>query len=188
MDFNRIISGMVRAAMLDTDFYEEVEHDESRTQEALIVVLLVAGLSAIGAFVGALFTGHIGAAIGTLIATAVIAVVTYYIWVFLIQFVGTNLFKGNGDFGQVQRTLGFAYAPRVLGLLSFIPILGPLIGLVAWIWSIATGFVATRQSLDQDNTNAALTVIVATIVAFLINLVFGVILGVFGLVAGGVFG
>ena len=95
MDFNRIINGMIRAAMLDKEFYEEVEHDESRTQESLIVVLIVAGLSAIGAFLGALFGGSFLAAIGILIATALFAVVSFYIWVWIIQFVGTRFFMSR---------------------------------------------------------------------------------------------
>ena len=69
MDFNRIISGMIRAARLDVSFYEEVEHDESRTQEALIVVIIASVAGAIGSFLSLLFGGSFVAAIGTLIYT-----------------------------------------------------------------------------------------------------------------------
>jgi hypothetical protein len=182
MDFNRILQGMIRAARLDKSFYEEVEHDTSYDQDALVVVLIAALAGAVGALIGQLLTGNILAAIGMAILQAVLAVVGYYLWVFVAQYVGTKLFKGTGDVGEVRRAFGFAYAPQVLNVLSFIPCLNVIIGIVAWIWSIATGFVAIRQSLDQDDTNAALTVIVSAIVVFaitfIISLVVGGILGV----------
>ena len=53
MDFNRIISGMIRAARLDVSFYEEVERDPSYAQDALIVVIIASVAGAIGSFLGA---------------------------------------------------------------------------------------------------------------------------------------
>ncbi len=181
MDFNRILSGMIRAARLDKNFYEEVEHDTSYNQDALVVVLIAALAGAIGALIGQIFTGNILAAIGMFILQAVLAVGGYYLWVFVAHYVGTKLFKGTGDMGEVRRAFGFAYAPQVLNVLSFIPCLNVIVGIVAWIWSIATGFVAIRQSLDQDDTNAALTVIVSAIVVFAITFIISLIVGgIFG--------
>src|SRR5690606_15215617 len=104
-----------------------------------------------------------------------------YLWVFIAQYIGTRFFKGTGDFGEVQRAFGFAYAPQVLNILSAIPCVGWLIGIVAWLWSIATGFVAIRQSLDQDDTNAALTVVVSAIVVFLILAIIGAVFAALGI-------
>jgi hypothetical protein len=166
MDFNRIVGGLIRAARLDVSFYEEVEKDTSYSQDALIVVILASLVGAFGKFLGALFTGHFVTAILLFIVTAAVGVGGYFLWVWIAHLIGTRLFKGNGDFGMVQRAFGFAYAPQFLNILSFIPCLGGLIGFVAWIWSIATGFVAIRQSMDLDNTNAALTVIISAVVVF----------------------
>jgi hypothetical protein len=189
MDFNRIISGMIRAARLDKDFYEELERDTSYDQDALIVVIIAALAGAVGAFIGQLIAGKIGAAIGMFVLQAVLGVAGYYLWVYIAHRIGTSLFKGTGEVGEVRRAYGFAYTPQVLNILSFIPCLNVVIGIVAWIWSIATGFVAIRQSLDQDNTNAALTVIVSAIVVFVIvfviSLVVGGILGVGAAITGG---
>lgn len=167
VDFNRILNGMIRAARLDKEFYEEVEHDSSYSQDALIVVILVSLVGALGGFLRTLFGGgsFIAAILG-LVVGLLVAVGGYYLWVFVAQFVGTRFFKGTGDFGEVQRAFGFAYAPQFLNILSAIPCVGWLISIVAWLWSIATGFIAIRQSLDQDDTNAALTVVVSAIVVF----------------------
>ena len=187
MDFNRIISGMIRAARLDVSFYEEVERDPSYAQDALIVVIIASVAGAIGSFLGALFDGRFGAAIGTLIYSSVSGVLVYFFWAFLVFIIGTRLFKGTADFGEVQRTIGFAWTPRVLGILSFIPVLGWILSIIVWIWSVATGFIATRQSLDLDNTNAAFTVILAAIAAFVIQLLLGALMAGIGLAGAALF-
>jgi hypothetical protein len=188
MDFNRILSGMIRAAKLETAFYEEVEHDPSYSQDALMVVIIAAVASAIGTFIGGLFSTNFFQAILGLIFGAAVSVGVYFLWVFLVHLIGTRLFKGQADFGEVQRALGFAWAPRAITILSFIPFLGVLIGILAWFWSVATGFVATRQALDLDNTNAALTVIISAIVAFLVQAVIWSILGLIGIAGAAVLG
>ena len=169
MDFNRIINGMRRAIRLDKTFFEEVEHDTSYNQDALGVVIIVAVIGSIGSFLGALISGAgVLAAIAGLIIGLLLAIAGYYLWVFVAHWIGTQFFKGIGDRGEVQRALGFAYAPQALNILSFIPCLGGIIALVAWIWSIAAAFVAIRQSLDQDDTNAALTVIISGIAVMIV--------------------
>jgi hypothetical protein len=177
MDFNRIINGMLRALRLDKTFFEEVEHDPSYNQDALGVVILVAAIGSIGSFLGALFSGAgILAAIGGLIIGLVLAIAGYYLWVFVAHFIGTQFFKGTADRGEVQRALGFAYAPQALNFLGFIPCLGGIIVFVAWIWSIAAAFVAIRQSLDQDDVNAGLTVVISGIA---VMIVVGIISAIF---------
>lgn len=181
MDFNRILNGMLRAAKLDKAFYEEVEHDASYSQDALAVVFLAALAGGIGSFLASLIAGAgILAAIGSLIFGVIVAVLSYYVWVFVAQYVGTRFFKGQGDFGEVQRAFGFAYAPQVLNILSFIPCVGWVLPLVMWLWSLATGFVAIRQSLDQDDTNAALTMVVSFVVVLVFSLILGLIGGALG--------
>jgi hypothetical protein len=189
MDFNRIINGMLRAIRLDKTFFEEVEHDTSYNQDALGVVLLVAVIGSIGSFLGALISGAGAlAAIGGLIVGLLLAIAGYYLWVFVAHWIGTSFFKGTGDRGEVQRALGFAYAPQVLNVLSFIPCVGVIIALAAWIWSIAAAFVAIRQSLDQDDTNAALTVIISGIAVMIVVFVISAIFAAIGIGAAAVTG
>ena len=182
MDFNRMVNGMIRAIRLDTSFYEEVEHDPSYNQDALGVVILVSVIGAVGSFLGSIFQGRgfVSAILGLIIGV-VLAIVWYYVWVYIAHFIGTRFFKGTGDRGEVQRAFGFAYAPQILGILAFIPCVGGLITFAAWLWSIVCGFVAIKQSLDQDNANAALTVIISGVVVLIISAVVGMILGGLGI-------
>ncbi len=169
MDFNRIINGMMRAIRLDKTFFEEVENDPSYNQDALGVVIIVAAIGSIGSFIGALVTGAgFLAAIGGLIVSLVLAILGYFLWVFVAHWIGTQFFKGVGDRGEVQRALGFAYAPQALNILSFIPCVGGIIAFAAWIWSIVAAFIAIRQSLEQDDANAALTVIISGIAIMIV--------------------
>lgn len=182
MDFNRIINGMLRAIRLDKTFFEEVEHDPSYNQDALGVVILVSLLSGVGSFLGGLIEGRgiLNAILG-LIVGILLAVVGYYLWVYVAHWIGTRFFKGTGDRGEVQRALGFAYAPQALNILGFIPCVGGIIALAAWVWSIAAAFVAIRQSLDQDDTNAALTVIIAGIAVLIVVALVSLVLGGLGI-------
>lgn len=179
MDFAAMFNRVMRAAMLDVNLYEEVEADTSLTQEALMVVILVSIAGGIGGFLaGVLGGGGIGAAVMGLIFGVVMGVLGYYIWAYITYFVGTNLFGGTADVGEMLRTLGYASGPRVLSVLAFIPCLGPLAGLAGAIWALVTGVVAVRQALDFDTGKAVLTVIIGWVIVLVITLVVGVVLGV----------
>lgn len=177
MDFNRIVNGMLRAIRLDKTFFEEVEHDPSYNRDALGVVILVSLIGAVGSFLGALISGRgFFAALVGLFIGLLLAILGYFLWVFVAHWIGTQFFKGTGDRGEVQRALGFAYAPQALNILGFIPCLGGIIVFAAWIWSIVAAFIAIRQSLDQDDANAALTVIISGIA---VMVVVGIISAIF---------
>ena len=178
MDFGAMIDRVRRAAMLDVGLYQEVEADSSLNQEALIVVALVSVVAGIGGLVGGLIGGNIGPAFLALVVAVVLGVVNYYIWSYLTYFVGTSLFGGTADAGELLRVLGYASGPRALGVLSFIPCVGPLIGLVGAIWALVAGVIAVREALDFDTTKAILTVIIGWVVILVISTIVGMVLGV----------
>jgi hypothetical protein len=178
MDLAKMFNRVTRAAMLDIGLYEEVEADTSLNQEALIVVILVSILSGIGGFLQGVLNGDIGAALLALVVGVVLGVVSYYIWAYVTYFVGTNLFGGTADAGELLRVLGYASGPRVLGVLGFIPCVGGLAGLVGAIWALVAGVIAVREALDFDTTKAVLTVIIGWVIVFAISLVVGLVFGV----------
>jgi hypothetical protein len=178
MDLAKMFNRVTRAAMLDVGLYEEVEADTSLNQEALIVVVLVSVLSGIGGFLQGVFKGDIGAALLALVVGVVLGVVSYYIWAYVTYFVGTNLFDGTADAGELLRVLGYASGPRVLGVLGFIPCVGGLAGIVGAIWALVAGVIAVREALDFDTTKAVLTVIIGWVIVFAISLVVGLVFGI----------
>jgi len=178
MNFAKMINRVTRAAMLDVNLYEEVEADTSLNQEALIVVILVSIAGGIGSFLATVFQGEIGPAVVSLLVTIALGVVNYYIWAYVTYFVGTRLFEGTADAGELLRTLGYASGPRVLALLGFIPCLGGLAALAGAIWALIAGVIAVRQALDFDTTKAVLTVIIGWVIVLAISLVVGLVFGV----------
>lgn len=175
---NLIVSRMIRAAQLDVNFYEEVEADTSLNTEALTVVILVSAAGGIGSFLSSLFGGSLLGGLGALVFGVIMGIAGYYIWAYLTFFIGTNLFKGTADPGEMLRTLGYASAPQALAIFSFIPIIGGLLGLVGGIWALVAGVIAVRQAMDFDTTNAIITVVIGWVVVAVITLVVGLVLGI----------
>jgi hypothetical protein len=180
--FNRVI----RAAMLDVEFFKQAESDTSLNQEALIVVILVSIAGSIGSFIGGLIGGNFGSALLALIVALIIGIVNYYIWAYVTYFVGTQLFQAEVDPGEMLRVLGYASGPRVLSILSFIPCVGWLISLAGGIWALVAGFIGAREALDLDTTQTLITVAIGWVIVTVIGIVILSILGVGGLALGAV--
>lgn len=181
-----IIQRMIRAARLDTAFYNEVEQDTSLNGEALTVVVIASVASGIGAGGGSLIAGNgFGSAAVSLVVGIIVAIAGYFIWAWLTQFIGTRFFGGVGDFGELRRTLGYAYAPNILGIFNLIPCIGPLVGLVGSLWALVAGIIAVREALDFDSTKAILTVVIGWVIVFVISaIIFSIVgIGAFGLSA-----
>ena len=164
-----LVDRMIRAARLDPSLYNEVEQDESANAQAAAVVLIVAVCALIG---GALS----GNRTHSLLGASINAVVLWLLWSFVILVVG-RLLGGTADFGEVMRTLAFAHTPGVLVLFAFVPILGGLAALVAWIWTWLATVVAVREAMDFDTGRAVVTVVLPTIILIVMAVVVGVVFG-----------
>jgi hypothetical protein len=173
---------MLRAARLDRGLYDEVEADITATTQALSVVVIVAIASGISfALSNATRGGGAGTIVGALLFGVLAAVIGWAAQSAFVYWVGTRLFSGTATYREVLRTLGFAQSPGVLYLFSFVPVLGGLIALVAFLWTLACDFVAIREALDLDIGRTVATIVVAiiafAIVFWLITTIF-VILGI----------
>lgn len=162
---------MVGAATLSVPTYEEVEHDGTATGQAAGVVALVAVATAIGA-VGSGSAGVIGGLVS--------AFVGWFVWAAVTLFIGTRVFAGTADMGEMLRTLGFAQAPGVLKVLGIVPILGWIAWAVAGIWMLVCGVVAVRQALDFTTGKAIGTVLLGWLCYVVIGVLVAGIAGAFG--------
>jgi hypothetical protein len=157
-----LIERMIRAARLEPQLYDEVEHDQNATGQAFAVVLIVA----LCALIGSALSGHrtqglIGAGFG--------AIVGWLIWSLIILVVG-RILGGRADFGEVMRALAFADTPGVFHLFSSFPIFGPLIGLVAGVWTVIATVIAVREAMDFDTGRAVLTVLIPVGIMILLGI------------------
>ncbi len=165
-----MIRNMIRAAALDTEFYNRAENSPDMTWQALAVVIVANALAAVGSWIGSENTqdmfgvdiwssmrgwlgigdfpmpseGGIVAMVGV---GVLLAIVGWIVWAVTTFAIGTKIFNGTTDVGEMLRVLGFAQAPRVIGV---IPFLGP----VAAVWVLVASVVAIREGLDFSTGRA----------------------------------
>ncbi|HLF04218.1 MAG TPA: YIP1 family protein [Dehalococcoidia bacterium] len=166
-----LIGRMIGAARLDVHTFEEVENDPSATTQALLVVIIVSLASGIGSLIGSLIAGV--NPVAAIIFGVVWGIVVWAGWALVTFFVGTTLFKTadtHANWGQLARTTGFAQAPGVLLILSFIPLLGGIITLVTFLWRLVAMVVAVRQALDYKDTLRAVGVVVVSFIIVIVPL------------------
>ena len=172
-----MIGRMIGAAKLNVDTYEEVEADRSATGQALFVVLLVT----VASVVGTLLLGDDVDVVRALIVGIIRGVVSWALWALVTMLIGTTILKTEkteADWGELARTTGFAQTPGILNVLVFVPAVGGLIVLVAFIWSIVAMLIGVRQALDYTSTwRAFFVVLLALIPVLILN---GIIIAVTG--------
>jgi hypothetical protein len=168
---------MMRAARLDVNLYEEVEADQTATSQAATVVGIVAVCGAIGSAIVAMRQpeGGTGAAVLAVVLAIAGAFIGWILWSYITYWIGTSVFKGTATPGEMLRTIGFAQTPGVLNILSFVPILGGIIGIVVLIWSLVAGVIALRQALDISTGQAVITAIIGIIPLTLVYCLIGAV-------------
>ncbi len=164
---------IVRAAMLDVNLYEEVEADKKALGQSIGVVVL----SSLAAGIGGATKGIPG---GILIGTAA-ALIGWYVWAYLIYFIGTKLLpepQTKANHGELLRTIGFSTSPGLIRVLGVIPVLRGLVFTAASIWMLVAMIIAVRQALDYKSTLRSVGVcLIGWVVQLLIFLLLFTILG-----------
>ena len=181
-----MIDRIVRAIRLDWTVFREIAQDREALKQAAIIVVVVSFLAALGGAGGQLIaqvdagTAFLGFFVDWIVNGIVIGWIG---WSILTYLVGTLLFKGQTDIQEMMRVLGYASAPRLLGLLGFVPCIGWIFPFAGWILALVAGVIAIREAMEFDTGNAIITVViswVASIVAALLirgifDLIFGLI-------------
>ena len=162
MDFSGIASRAWRAAKLDTELYNTVEHDRGYTGEAALIVVFTAILSGMGL---SFFPDY--KLVPTITSVLIGSVLGWLLWAGITLIVGRAL-GGTADYGEMVRVLGFAHSPRALGIV-------PGFGLFGAIWSLVASVVAIREGLDFSTGKAVGTVIIGFIAQFVLSALFGLL-------------
>jgi len=163
------VERMFGAAKLDPRVYEEIETDRTATPQALAVVVLASVAGGVG----------MGAGVRGLVFGTVAGLVGWAIWAWLIYFIGTRWLPEpdtRADMGELLRTIGFATSPGILRVAGLVPVLGPVIFVVAAVWTLVAVVVAVRSALDYRSTGRAIGV---CLVGWLVQLVILALVGVF---------
>ena len=148
------VNRIIRACKLDVSLYEEVESDQSATFQAALVVIL----SSLDAGIGAISLGSYN-----FIMPAIISLISWYIWAYLIYLIGAKLFpepSTKTDHGELLRTIGFSSAPGLIRVFGFTPELMTVIFIGSGMWMLLAMIIAVRQALDYQSTWRAVGVVV----------------------------
>ncbi len=173
------INRMIRAAMLDSRVYEEVEADYTATLPAMLVVLLS---SISGAFAPGSGLDDTSAPMAIILA-AFFGIVSWAVWAGVTYVIGAKLLPEpttEANWGQLARTTGFAQAP---GLLGIIGVLSGVVSLIIGIWGIVAMVIAVRQALDYTSTIRAVAVVVLAFIPSVVISLFVIVpvAGILGL-------
>ena len=150
-------------------------------REATIYIMIAAAISAAVALVFGLLNGIVAALLGAVFGF-VLAVVNFYIFVFLVYFIGKQQ-GGTGTQDEVFYTMSLFVAPiqAVTGAVGAIPLLGCLAAPATFalgIYQIYLGYLGVRSSMNLDQNKAIITLVLAFIAQFIIGIIIGVVFGV----------
>jgi hypothetical protein len=160
---------VVGAMSLKASTFQEIEHDTTAMGQAAGVIVL----AAVSTGIGNVYYGGVSG----IVSGIIMSLIGYAVWALVVWLVGTKVMADpatKADFPETFRTIAFAAAPGVLGIVTIIPILGWLLLFGLWLWQIAAMVVAVREVLDYTDTIKAVIVVV---IGWLIQLVVIAILG-----------
>jgi hypothetical protein len=186
-----MIDRVVRVFRLDASVFREVADDQSAMTEAGIIVVAVTFLAAVGGALGLLIAkAGFGAAVASFFYEWLVSgiILGWVGWAVLTYFVGTALYKGKTDIPEMMRVLGYANAPRLLGVLGIIPCIGWIAALAGWILSLIAGVFAIREAMEFDTGPAVITVLISWVIALVVSLAIGAIFGIGGAITSSMFG
>jgi enoyl-CoA hydratase/carnithine racemase len=150
-------------------------------REATIYIMIAAAISAVAALVFGLLNGIVAALLNAALGF-ILAVAGFYIFVFLVYFIGKQQ-GGTGTQDEVFYTMALFVAPiqAVTGAVSAIPLIGCLAlpaTLALGIYQIYLGYLGARSSMNLDQNKAIITLVLAFIAQFIIGIIIGVVFGV----------
>jgi len=166
-----MIERVTRLIKLDFSVFKDIESDPQATMEAAIIVGATTFLSAIASAMG---SEH---AFGTFVISVINGLIGWVVWSAVTYFIGKTVFSGGGTLEQMLRVIGYANAPRILGILTVIPCIGWLGGLAGLLISLVASIMAIKEALDVELGTAIAVIIVGAIAMAIVSAIIGIVLG-----------
>lgn len=154
-----IIGRLKRALKMETGVFQEIGADPAATVQAIIVVVAAALIGGLGVLIG---PGDFG--FGSWILSGIFSVVGLTVGAGIIYLV-SRMFKAQGDYMSLFRSLGYASAPQAL---SIIPFIG---GIVGAVWSIILAIRAVKETQNVVDGTAVAIVLIPAAIVFVIVLI-----------------
>lgn len=159
-----MIPRLIGAFKGDVATYEEIEHDQSATVQAGIVVLIAAVLNGLGGgFTNSIIGGE-SSFISVFFLGVAAAIISWLAWSFIVHFVGSKLFGADSTFGEMLRVIGFANVATWLAVI-------PLIGAFSVLWYLFVAFKAIRAGLDLPTGQTLIVIVIGLIIRVILRLI-----------------
>ena len=178
---------VVGALKLDANTFEDIERDPTAMGQAVGIIALAALASNLGQI------WRLG--FGVMLIGVCSSLVGYVLWSVVVWLAGTKLMPDpatKADFPETFRTIAFAAAPGLIGIVTIIPFLGWVLMLiltpVILIWSMAAMVVAVRSVLDYSETFKAVIVVLIGFVVYVVFWMTMAFLSFGAAIVGGLFG
>ena len=139
---------------IDPDVFDEVQKDKNATLSAAIVVIISSAAAGIAA-------RHLG--MGNFILAPVLALVSWFVWAYIVYFVGVKLFpdqKTKTTHAALLRAIGFSSAPGIIRVFSFNTDMLTVTFIGSAFWMLACMVVAVKQTLYYKSLWKALGVVI----------------------------
>ena len=148
------LSRIYRSIKIDPEVFDEVQKDKNATIAAGIVVVL----SSLAAGIGASHLGTIN-----FFLAPVLSLVTWFVWAYIIYFVGVKLFpdlKTKTTHLALLRSIGFSSAPGMIRIFGFNGDLMTVMFVGSAFWMLVCMVVAVKQTLNYKSLWKALGVVI----------------------------
>ncbi len=191
-DTSNLMDRIIGAFTFRQGIYAEVEHDQSFTNTAWVLVVAVSILRGLGT--AGFGEGFLGWLIGAVVI-ALFSVGGFALAAFLVSWVGKTMFNADTHFEEMVRVLGLAFVWNVVGVLGilggFISCLLAPITLAAAVAGLVAWAFAAKEALDLEWGQTIIVILVGWVAAFVITFIGSSILAIIGLggaAAAGAFG
>ena len=161
----------MRAALLDSRVYAEIDEEPQAMFRALGVVLAVAIASGLG-LMNTEFQAIEDSPTRVLLVTASTVVLGWLLWGTVAYLIGTRLLGGRATHRMLLRSLGIAYAPGMLAVFASVPVGGGAVLMMVALWMLMSGMVAIRETQGYGWLRALVPAVVGWFVVLLFMLLF----------------
>ncbi len=149
---------IVKALLFDVTAFEEFERDSEIVAFGGILVFLSGILAGIGTVFAPLTTPHVLHSFVIILLIVTISFLTWFAWAGLSYLIGTIVLRGEAQFRDLVRNLGFAYIPALLSFLLVLPS-GLIFITIMLLWMAGMGVVATRGAEKFGMIKAMVTTV-----------------------------
>lgn len=144
------------ALTLNSQLYQNAQSDRKTRRTALTIVILAAISRALAnALISLLNRVTLPAFSISLLLGFFAVMIGYYFWTFTIWKVGQWLKLNPPRYRELLYSIGFAYSPQILNVMTIIPLLGRPIELILDVWTLLAVTVAVRRAMSIATLRAA---------------------------------